>query len=281
MTFKNLFGKVYNKIFNFLKGSGLSRYNNMIKLHVFFTRHLKNDYVDVYGSKLYLDNDEEGYSGGNFYKRYYFDLLEKEIHLGEHVVDIGAKIGIYSLALSKFVGSSGTVFAFEPTPESFTILKKNKIVNSLDNLVIEQKAVLDKNSIQLLEINEFSGTNRINNNSKNTIPVICTSLDSYFLNCVQKISFIKMDVEGLESKVLLGMKNILNNNSSLKILLEYNPKLLKFLENQPEKILDDLVDQGFILYDLEHDQTSSVDVKYFVTNYNDSHRVTNILAIRK
>ena len=282
MKLKNLFGKLYNKIFKSLKGSGLSKYQKVVKIHRFFTRQFKSDYVEVFGSKLYLDkNDEGGYSGDDFYKRYYFDLLEKEICPGEHVIDIGAKIGIYTLALSKFVGTSGTVTAFEPTPESFTILEKNKRINHLDNIIIEQKAVSYKNTTEILEICEFVGNNRINNNCKNGISVQCVSLDDYFLDNPKKISFIKIDVEGLEPEVLLGMKNILNKTKNLKLLLEYNPKLLKFFGKKPEKILEDLTNQGFLLFDLEYNQTHSVDVKHFVTKYNNTHKLTNILAIRK
>jgi len=282
MDFKKFLAESYNKVYRRLLGSGLSKYQSARRIHAFFTRQFKSEFVDLYGLKLHLGkNDEENYSGGINYDDEYFNLLEEEVSSGENVIDIGAKIGLYSLAFSKFVGSTGTVFAFEPTPDSFNILRKNKDVNHLENLIIEQKAVTDKNGVEKLEICEFDGYNRINNNFKNGINVNCVSLDSYFLDNNKKISFIKIDVEGLEPKVLAGMKNILKKNTEIKILLEYNPKLMEFFGYVPEKHLEDLVQQGFSLFDLEYDYRLEMNVEHFVKSYNNTNKLTNVLAKRK
>ena len=282
MSFKRFLAKSYYKVCRPLQDIGLSKYQNARRIHGFFIRQFKSEFVDFYGSKLYLGkNDEDGHSGRIFNDDYHFDLLEKEISHGENVIDIGAKLGVYSLAFSKFVGSTGTVFAFEPTPDSFNILRKNKDVNHLENLIIEQKAVTDKNGVEILEICELSGNNRINNNCENGIHINSVSLDSYFLDSNKKISFIKIDVEGLEPKVLSGMKNILKKNTEIKILLEYYPKLMEFFGYVPEKILEDLTKQGFSLFDFECDYSLEMNVEHFVKSYNNTHKSTNILAKRK
>jgi FkbM family methyltransferase len=276
---KKYFAKLYNKVYRLLQGSGLSKFQSIRRIHIFFTKKVKSEFVDFYGLKLYLtENDSENYSGGINYEDDYFDLLELEITSGENVIDIGAKIGIYSLAFSKLIGPTGKVFSFEPTPNSFNILKKNMNENHLENMIIEQKAVTDKNETQLLELFESSGNNRINNDSKNSININCTSLDNYFSDRHEKISFVKIDVEGLESKVLSGMKNVLEKNPKLKILLEYNPKLMKFYGYVPEKILEDLTKQGFSLFDLEYDYKIEQNVEHFIKLYNNTHKLTNILA---
>jgi FkbM family methyltransferase len=279
VNLKKYFAKLYNKFYRLLQGSGLSKFQSIRRIHIFFTKKVKSEFVDFYGLKLYLtENDSENYSGGINYEDDYFDLLELEITSGENVIDIGAKIGIYSLAFSKFVGSTGKVFSFEPTPNSFNILKKNMNENHLKNMIIEQKAVTDKNETQLLELFESNGNNRINNNSKNNIKINCISLDDYFLDSNEKISFIKIDVEGLEPKVLSGMKNLLEKNPELKILLEYNPKLMKFYGYVPEKILEDLIKCGFSLFDLEYNYKIEQNVEHFIKLYNNTHKLTNILA---
>jgi len=276
---KKYFAKLYNKVYRLLQGSGLSKFQSIRRIHIFFTKKVKSEFVDFYGLKLYLtENDSENYSGGINYEDDYFDLLELEITSGENVIDIGAKIGIYSLAFSKFIGPTGKVFSFEPTPDSFNILKKNMNENHLENIIIEQKAVTDKNEIQLLELFESNGNNRINNDSKNSININCTSLDNYFSDSHEKISFVKIDVEGLEPKVLSGMKNVLEKNPKIKILLEYNPKLMKFYGYVPEKILEDLTKQGFSLFDLEYDYKIEQNVEHFIKLYNNTHKLTNILA---
>ena len=169
---KKYFAKLYNKVYRLLQGSGLSKFQSIRRIHIFFTKKVKSEFVDFYGLKLYLtENDSENYSGGINYEDDYFDLLELEITSGENVIDIGAKIGIYSLAFSKFIGPTGKVFSFEPTPDSFNILKKNMNENHLENMIIEQKAVTDKNEIQLLELFESNCNNRINKDSKNSINI--------------------------------------------------------------------------------------------------------------
>ena len=142
---KKNFAKLYNKVYRLLCGSGLSKYQNVRKIHVFITQKVKSEFVDFYGLKLYLGKkDEENYSGGISYEDEYFDLLETEIKWGENVIDVGAKIGIYSLAFSKYVGLTGTVFSFEPTPDSFNILKKIRVQIILKMLSLSKKQLLIK-----------------------------------------------------------------------------------------------------------------------------------------
>lgn len=125
MTLKKTCGKIYLNLFNSLKGTGLSKHTTLLKIHVFLTRQLKSEYVDLYGLKFYLGkNDEGNYSSENFYKDYYFDLLENEISKGDNVIDIGAKIGIYSLAFCKFVGDTGNVFLLNLLRKALKYYKK-------------------------------------------------------------------------------------------------------------------------------------------------------------
>ena len=54
----------------------------------------------------------------------YLNILKQNIYQGNTVLDIGANIGYYTLIMSKLVGSTGKVYAFEPEPKNFEILKK-------------------------------------------------------------------------------------------------------------------------------------------------------------
>ena len=162
----------------------------------------------------------------------------------------------------------------------YSLLLLDKSVNNLKNIIIEKKAITDESGVATLEIFEASGSNRLNSNCENGISVDCISLDDYFLDNHKKISFIKIDVEGLEPRVLKGMKNILKESIKLKILFEYNPKLLKFFGYIPEKILEDLTKQGFSFFDLERDHNEEQNVEHFVKLYNNTQKLTNILAKR-
>ena len=51
-------------------------------------------------------------------------LCQKLLHSGMTMVDVGAHIGYYSLLAAKLVGEEGKVYAFEPDPLNYSLLKK-------------------------------------------------------------------------------------------------------------------------------------------------------------
>src|SRR5215471_1130099 len=57
------------------------------------------------------------------------DLLVRLLKLGDNVIEAGSNIGAITLPLAAMVGDTGTVFAFEPQPETFALLKRNVAEN--------------------------------------------------------------------------------------------------------------------------------------------------------
>src|SRR5262252_8984864 len=57
--------------------------------------------------------------------------LESFLPSGAVMVDVGANYGIYSLAASRLVGGSGSVFAFEPARSTFSLLERNIALNRM------------------------------------------------------------------------------------------------------------------------------------------------------
>ena len=162
------------------------------------------------------------------------------IEEGDIVVDVGANIGCFSrYALTK---NPSRVICFEPFSKNFECLKYNT-----ENTVCElhKKAISDNhNPIKLLGSNEFSGGSNIKGNSDGGIynieeMVDCMTLDSLFdNNIVDKIDFLKIDVEGAETDVINGisvdnLKKV--NKISMEIhyrhvTTESETKMLKKLE---------------------------------------------------
>ncbi|MDP2933962.1 MAG: FkbM family methyltransferase, partial [bacterium] len=66
-------------------------------------------------------------------------LLKQYVKPGHIVMDIGAHIGFYSLALANLTGESGHVIAFEPDRTNFQFLRKN--TKKFSQISINQKAV--------------------------------------------------------------------------------------------------------------------------------------------
>jgi len=181
-------------------------------------------------------------------------LIKKEIHKDEVVLDIGANIGYYSLIFAKLVGPQGKIFSFEPEPSNFNLLKKNIEVNNFQNVTVERMAVSDENGKTKLFLSEKdSGQHRIyqcKSISNNYVSVDKITLDDYFKNnsLAEKISFVKMDVEGSELGVLKGMKSILNKNYHLKLILEFSPLHLKEFGVNPGDVLKFLKAYDFNFY---------------------------------
>ncbi|CAK0909341.1 unnamed protein product, partial [Prorocentrum cordatum] len=74
----------------------------------------------------------------NHYQSYHMQMLVRE---GDKVVDAGANLGCYTVALAQAVGPSGRVFAFEPFRWLHQVLTANVALNGLTNVWPVQAAL--------------------------------------------------------------------------------------------------------------------------------------------
>lgn len=176
------------------------------------------------------------------------NLFKKTIKEGWTVLDIGANIGYPSLLLSKLVGKSGKVIAFEPDKNNIKILKKNIKANNIQNIKVVPMAVSDHTGAGTLFISDsHSGDHRIYNPSdeeRKTRNIKTISLDDYFKSD-NKIDFIQMDIEGAEGLVFKGMKKLLKKNKRISILLEFWPEALREIGSSPVDFLKMIEKLGF------------------------------------
>ena len=63
------------------------------------------------------------------------EFIRNNISEGMTVIDIGAHIGLYTIAMGKIVKGSGKIYSFEPTPATFKVLQKNIHLNEMNNIV--------------------------------------------------------------------------------------------------------------------------------------------------
>lgn len=134
--------------------------------------------------------------------------------------DVGAAGGIYALVLSRLVGPSGRVFAFEPRPRSFAFLRR---VLRRPNVSVHRIALSHRTGRQTMVVPrryrvpfstrsflqreldrpvdhyypEFTGARRIE--------VETTTLDDFMAgHGIDRLDLLKIDVEGSEPWVLFG-----------------------------------------------------------------------------
>lgn len=242
MRFGKLFGKLpYSQI--------------IVKYYREKTLLQDNPKVNIFGNEMFLQNF--GYvsislAKHGWYEKAVTEYVKKTLKQGEWVLDVGANIGYYTLIFASLVGAQGKVFAFEPEPSNFKILSKNTEINGYENIVLENYAVSDKNGSTKLYLSKKSaGSHKIYSSpsvSKENVSVDLISLDSYFFkNHVNpdKISFVKMDVEGSEYGVLKGMKSLLKKRDNLKLILEFDPRQIIEFGSTPKSLVNLLQQYGF------------------------------------
>jgi FkbM family methyltransferase len=124
-----------------------------------------------------------------------------------HFFDVGAHIGIYSLLIATVYPADAVhVTAFEPTPRTSRIARSLAAANQLP-IRIERAAVSDEDGSADLYISPWDTSNSLLAGfrpAQKTVTVPLVSLDSYCRQRGVQPSVMKIDVETLESKVLRG-----------------------------------------------------------------------------
>ncbi|MBG1244661.1 FkbM family methyltransferase [Nostoc sp. NZL] len=188
-------------------------------------------------------------------------LVSKIVRAGMMVFDIGANIGDYSILFSKLVGVYGKVYSFEPTLSTFNKLKLRLSNSKCNNVYPFQQAVYSDNSqITFNEFSEdFSAWNSIGKpqmpdpqGSGQYVPIVNTeiietiTLDSFCKNNnIQKIDYLKIDVEGAEIDVLQGAAKLLREKNIYFIQFEISQKMLEGLNRNAQSTFDLLNEYGY------------------------------------
>lgn len=210
------------------------------------------------------------------------ELVKKEIKEGNVVVDVGAHIGYYTLIFAKLVGANGTVFAFEPDPIIFPLLKKNVEINEYKNVILIQKGVSNiQETVQFNYCQDDKG--RFMTPGGNQLGQIdFIRLDDYFKNYDGRIDFIKMDIDGADGKALQGMSGLLSKNKNIKIVTEFWPIGLKRSGMEPAEYLKLLFRHGFTLYDIKKQEKIEPDhIARLLETYSlDKGNHTNLFCVR-
>jgi FkbM family methyltransferase len=244
---EGIFG-VYRRVVRLFTGTGIGDWPPIRAAHNWMVRRFKPEMVVVHGIRMYTDDiDSLALTIHGEYEEFETELVLQSVREGQVVVDIGANIGYYTLLLASRVGVGGRVYAFEPEPGNFELLEKNVAANSLSNVVLERAAVSDHDGPLTLSISFVNrGDHRILDGpgGRRDVKVAGVTLDRA-LPPSQKISFVKMDIQGAEGLALRGMKETLRNNPEIRLAMEFWPRRLSECGCGPAECLDILDEMGF------------------------------------
>lgn len=204
-------------------------------------------------SSIYIKMVSSGF-GKSKYPEIFF--LKKIIKPGFSCIDIGANLGYYSYFLSQLSGEKGQVYAIEPVPLFAEVLKKNVKGSGVNNVQLMPYALGEKNQkvkmgTPVVDGVVHHGMTRITNaeeakfvqyyDAEMRVP------DELFKD-LQRLDYIKCDVEGYEHYVFGNMRNILKRFTPLVQTELSNPE-------GREKVIEMFSSLGYDGYRLDHNDS--------------------------
>lgn len=158
-------------------------------------------------------------------------VYERIVELGDHVIDLGANHAHHTKELSRLVGSTGIVHAFEPNPNL------SECFVGLSNVRLWPFAAGDEASTEHLHIprgldgwasvKDFRA--ELPEREFDVIPIKQITLDSLSEIDVEKITFVKVDVERRELQALRGMRRLLSARRAVFVVENVTDDISNFI----------------------------------------------------
>lgn len=145
-------------------------------------------------------------------------LIKREARPDWVALDVGANVGAVTLALARFTTPTGVVHAFEPGPPNVQRLRANLALNPglAAQVTVHPAGVGDTpGELRWQEEAENPGNAMLGANGTHAVPVV--TLDDFTSQqCLPRLDFIKIDVEGMELSVFRG---------ALRTLRQFRPTI--------------------------------------------------------
>ena len=177
------------------------------------------------------------------------------------IIDAGSHIGIATLYF-KSIYPDSVVTAFEPDPDNFKLLQKNIAINNLRNVTVINAALSD--TVGMMDLygstvrkNQWTWGNTIVHSmygdesygKKSTVPTV--KLSNYL---IKTVDFLKMDIEGMEERVLKEIEHKLHFIN--EIVIEYHHTVATEKQNDLQEIHALLKCNSFSVGAVEEDLTN-------------------------
>ena len=213
-----------------------------------FNRNFKFYILDNCIISNYIKNNQ-------IWEEHMHNIFKQYVNKDSIVIECGCHIGTHAIPLASLCK---TFYGFEPMPNTYNILNKNMKLNNITNSIIFKKGVADKEGIShycwIPENNP--GGSGLNNNpmgkpnwislTNQNIEVELTTIDLLQLD---KLDFMKIDVEGYETLVINGAINTIQKCKPVIIMEVWKNHFGEFDLNHTKIIFKNLLDLG---YDVSH-----------------------------
>ena len=245
-----IYKKEQNDFCNDIEKNIIKEYEEQIQLaDVYLLSRVFNMYVyksdDEISNEIMTLKNYNGEKTGDLLTALLFYSTIKKINASQiYFLDIGSKIGWYSMIMSKF---GYKVLSFESSEINNYILKKNYCLNREFNLTLIKKGLYNEEKKCDFYLNSKNkGSGKVYCEVKQNLPSnliksgesTLTRLSNY-LNFLsnQNLALVKISVEGLEEKVIQGGIELISKYHVPYIYLEFNPESLREHGTDPIKFL--------------------------------------------
>jgi FkbM family methyltransferase len=197
----------------------------------------------------------------DFYKSE-LQAISRLVQAGNTVFDVGASIGLHSVFMSRLIAPAGRVYAFEPVPDTYWMLRETLALNRCESVIPFELAISDKVGtitmnvfdVQYCEYNtmglpEMPSLQRGRVRPKTAVEVRCDTLDNFCdTKGIEKINLLKVDVEGFEKHVFVGGRKLLGEQRIKFISFEISQDPLKGAGIMPQEVFEVLESYGYQSY---------------------------------
>ena len=185
------------------------------------------------------------------YEKEQTDFMCQVIKEGDFCFDLGSHIGFFTMLFAKLVGEEGKVFSFEPIKEGYNFQEKSVKKNGFKNVKVFNFALGDETKEEKAYVFSDSGMAHfdpsilgLKEDHESDVFKIKTLDSTTEVVELEKLDFMKIDVEGFEHKTLKG---------GIETVKKHKPKMLIEIHDQKNYrgMYNLLSKLGYKFYDLE------------------------------
>jgi len=200
----------------------------------------------VNGSSFLAGSGDTGLTGNIYTGLHEFADMGFLLHFmrpSDLFVDVGANLGSYTILACKVIGARG--LAFESVPETHARLVANIQLNGLEDRVHAYNVGLGDEKSGVMFTSHQDTMNHalaVGEESSTALEVRIERLDSILE--IKEPTFLKIDVEGFEAKVLAGARRALSHPELQAVILELNQSGERYGIDD-DSILRTMLDAGY------------------------------------
>jgi len=227
------------------------------KQHVFRTSHgflLNGDLTEYLQAWIYVFGS---------YELPTVRLIRSYLQPGDVAVDVGAQIGYLTLVMATSASRQTSVLSFEPESGNITRFKANMNLNSIENVLLIEKAASEHEGILRLYLSadENAGTHSTvfveGNVSETFVEIPSTTLDAAVRALGKdRVDLVKVDVEGGEIDVIRGADSILENHRPL-VIVELSDALQAARGSSCKAFKEHMLEYGYDAHTINSDGSLS------------------------